>query len=396
MYDLKQTSQAMLTIDINWRKANRIHHEEFFVPAFNFYRDIFPGSFLEQICSPMVFNRRISKTANPGDLVPPYDKNQVVSLPLNAVKEKAASLCRGRFYPKGILSGIPGIFSENRQPFKLTDKTPSSIIVDLHHPLADIPLEIGFRFSPLASMSEERGGSCTDWIEMALDGPGMQSSLFDDFLTDLPLEREDETADPIFYKPERLVHHVDTTASKHLSNIYASFLSKGDQVLDLMAGWVSHLPENLGLSEVVGLGMNLNEMNANPALTQKIVHDLNADTVLPLEDAQLDAVICSLSIEYLTRPKAILKEVLRVLKPGGRFIVGFSNRFFPEKAFKGWEAMHDFERMGFVLALIETASQFQNLETYSVRGYPRPYDDRHFPSLRHSDPIYVVTAVKRS
>ena len=38
----------------------------------------------------------------------------------------------------------------------------------------------------------------------------------------------------------------------------------------------SYLPEDLSFSEVVGLGMNADEMAANPRLTKRVVQDLNA------------------------------------------------------------------------------------------------------------------------
>ena len=45
----------------------------------------------------------------------------------------------------------------------------------------------------------------------------------------------------------------------------------------------------------------------------------------------------------------MLAEVARVLKPDGRFIVTFSNRWFPPKAIRVWEMLHEYERIGLVL-----------------------------------------------
>ncbi|WP_320042339.1 class I SAM-dependent methyltransferase [uncultured Desulfobacter sp.] len=94
--------------------------------------------------------------------------------------------------------------------------------------------------------------------------------------------------------------------------------------------------------------------------------------VLPYEDAGFDHAVCSLSVEYLTHPVTVFKEVARVLKPGGRFIVSFSNRWFPEKSISLWENLHEFERVGLVMAFFDSAGCFKDLETRSVRGYPRP------------------------
>jgi hypothetical protein len=117
-------------------------------------------------------------------------------------------------------------------------------------------------------------------------------------------------------------------------------------VLDLMASWESHLPADHGLGEIVGLGLNEEELNANRLFGDHLVHDLNREPRLPFDDASFDAVICSLSVEYLTQPFEAFAEVARVLRPGGRFITTFSNRWFPPKVIRTWEQLHEFERLG--------------------------------------------------
>ena len=51
----------------------------------------------------------------------------------------------------------------------------------------------------------------------------------------------------------------------------------GARVLDLMSSWVSHLPPERAYAKVVGQGMNPDELDANPRLTESFVQDLNAD-----------------------------------------------------------------------------------------------------------------------
>jgi SAM-dependent methyltransferase len=80
----------------------------------------------------------------------------------------------------------------------------------------------------------------------------------------------------------------------------------------------------------------------------------------------------------------------RVLKPGGTAVMTFSNRWFPPKAIRIWKELHEFERMGLVLEYFIRSGRFKGLETLSMRGIPRPWDDRYFPQLRFSDPIYAV------
>jgi SAM-dependent methyltransferase len=125
-------------------------------------------------------------------------------------------------------------------------------------------------------------------------------------------------------------------------------------------------------------------------LTGHTVQDLNTNPSLALNDNTFDSVFCSLSVEYLTDPVTIFKEVARVLKPGGNFIVSFSNRWFPEKNIRIWENLHDFERLGLVTEYFLKSGLYKEISTISSRGYPRPYDDDHFPQLLVSDPLYAV------
>jgi SAM-dependent methyltransferase len=152
----------------------------------------------------------------------------------------------------------------------------------------------------------------------------------------------------------------------------------------------SHLDPALELSSVTGLGMNADELAANERLSERVVHDLNRDTVLPYPDAGFDAVICTVSVEYLVRPFEVFREVARVLRPGGKFIVTFSNRWFPPKAIGVWADLHPFERMGLVLEYFLRDGLFRNLNTFSLTGLPRPQDDKYASQMQWSDPVYSV------
>lgn len=145
--------------------------------------------------------------------------------------------------------------------------------------------------------------------------------------------REDETPDAQFYGPARLVTHIDDRAIAAVGQAYVQLGVRG-RVLDLMSSWVSHLTERP--DELTVLGMNPVELANNPMADHRIVHDLNADPRLPVPDQRYDAVVCTVSVDYLTRPIEVFEEVNRVLAPGGRFVCTFSNRLFPTKAVRGW------------------------------------------------------------
>lgn len=159
---------------------------------------------------------------------------------------------------------------------------------------------------------------------------------------DLPPEafvREDESDDELFYAPPRLVTHIDDQAIAALTAFYGRVLKPGGQVLDLMSSWVSHLPADLPLGEVIGHGMNAEELAANPRLTRSFVQDLNRDPALPLAGDGLDAALCCVSVQYLTRPVEVFAEVRRALRPGAPFFVSYSNRCFWTKAVAAWRQL---------------------------------------------------------
>lgn len=130
-------------------------------------------------------------------------------------------------------------------------------------------------------------------------------------------------------------------------------------------------------------------MTANRHLADSCVHDLNTDPRLPYPDSTFDVVLCNLSIEYLTQPASVIRETARVLKPAGNLLISFSDRWFPPKATNPWQELHEFERLGYVIQLCW--SSFDNPQTTTYRNWPRPVDDKHFPQISTSDPLYVVT-----
>jgi SAM-dependent methyltransferase len=160
-----------------------------------------------------------------------------------------------------------------------------------------------------------------------------------DDLPELPPEaflKEDMSPDPQFYQQPRFVTHIDESAVAAVTGLYRAAFPAGGTVLDLMGSWVSHLPPEVAYAEVIGHGMNEEELKANPRYTRWFRQDLNADPVLPLADASIDAAAICVSVQYLQRPVAVFREVRRVLKSGGVFAITFSNRCFPTKAIAIW------------------------------------------------------------
>lgn len=191
--------------------------------------------------------------------------------------------------------------------------------------------------------------------------------------------RHDDQDDTVFYAPPRLVTHIDDRAIAAVTDLYDELGVPEGRVLDLMSSWVSHLsrrPEG-GL---VALGMNAVELQANRLADEIVVRDLNVELRLPFDDASFDAVLCCVSIDYLVRPVEVLREVARVLAPGGVVVLTFSNRCFPTKAIRGWLATDEDGRVAIVRSYLERAG-FADVTT-DLRTQPR----------RGLDPLYAAWA----
>ena len=160
--------------------------------------------------------------------------------------------------------------------------------------------------------------------------------------------RADESDDELFYRDARFVAHIDDATIEALTQLYREIIAPGSRVLDLMSSWLSHLPPEVAYERVSGLGMNREELAANPRLDDFAVHNLNRDPELPHDDEQFDVVINAVSVQYLTRPREVFASVRRVLRPGGLHVVAVSHRMFSEKAVAGWQAMSPQDRVAVV------------------------------------------------
>jgi hypothetical protein len=174
--------------------------------------------------------------------------------------------------------------------------------------------------------------------------------------------RLDDEDDSVFYEPARLVLHIDNHAVTVLTRLYREILPAGGVLLDLMSSWVSHLPKDVDYAEIIGHGMNAEELAGNPRLSRWFVQNLNRDTVLPLADASVDAAMICVSIQYLQQPVAVLREIARVLRPGGVLVVSFSNRCFWTKAVAVWRGLDDNGHARLV-ELYLTHAGFEHIET---------------------------------
>ncbi|GBR72045.1 hypothetical protein AA103587_2672 [Gluconobacter kanchanaburiensis NBRC 103587] len=167
--------------------------------------------------------------------------------------------------------------------------------------------------------------------------------------------RANSEPDTIFFAQRVPDSLMDMGAQTAVTALYQTALPVGGSVLDLMAGTLSHYPEEAKFERVVGLGVSKVALDANPVLGERIVQDLNDVTTLPFDDESFDAVTLCDGLAYLTQPLAVLTEVVRVLKPGAPLILTFSDQFHAAKAVAIWQALEPADRVRLTSVLMSRA-----------------------------------------
>ncbi len=193
-------------------------------------------------------------------------------------------------------------------------------------------------------------------------------------------DRTDSSPDSGFYAFDRLVTHIDQRAIAAVGSLYERLGLHEGSVLDVMSSWISHF--QVQPPDLVVLGMNAAELAANPMATDAIVHDLNASAAMPFfANDRFDAATCCVSIDYLTRPIDVMREVARIVKPGGLFVCTFSNRCFPTKAIRGWLSASDEQHCTIVARFFALSGGWEPAEAA-----------RCTPPNTPGDPLYAVWA----
>ncbi len=191
--------------------------------------------------------------------------------------------------------------------------------------------------------------------------------------------RDDERQDALAYREPHFATHLSASASAAAEARYRELLPPDGHILDLMAGFVSHLPD--AYARVTGLGLNVDELERNPRLSDHLVLDLNLPGFLPFFDRSLNGVVCTEGVQYLVRPTEVFAEVARSLEPGAPFIVAFSHSLFESKAVLAWRAADDAARLRLVRSYFG-----------AVPELGRTYSD-HFEPVE-GDPLYIVWAFR--
>ncbi len=205
-------------------------------------------------------------------------------------------------------------------------------------------------------------------------------------------QKLDNGNDLDFYNVPRLVTHVDEGFIDSLTSLYRDRLSPNTRIFDMMSSWVSHLPNEMNFECVEGHGLNAEELAKNLRLDRYFIQNLNQDLKLPLTDSSFDAVLNTVSVQYLQYPEAIFAEIYRILKPDGIAIISFSNRMFYNKAIAMWRDASETDRVELVKRYFQSVAGFSHPETI-VRVSDTPNLLRMI-GIGSGDPFYAVIAQK--
>lgn len=303
-----------------------------------------------------------------------------------------SSWSRGQFMKAGIISASASVFVTAEDPAiaavaESTQKTPRYI---------ENEIQMKYGTGPDGN-PRVRGvlvrrftGDSTPWtfpikpVSLLKIWPESPPFSPEDFL------RADQQDDGSFYAIPRFVYHIDEAAVSSLTQYYRKSIPPNSSILDICSSWVSHYPLEFPkiMKRISGTGMNALELKANDQLSDFAPKNLNIDYTLPYPDSTFDVVTCVVSIDYLIHPIEVLKEVHRVLKPGGKVIISQSNRCFPSKAIAMWLKMNDRQHLELINGYFQYAGGFGPREAYDITAEGGPPD--------YKDPTFVITAKKES
>lgn len=394
-----QSKKASLEFSISYGSSYGSHLDRLYCEGVDFWRDLFPGDMVE-ILSNLTPGNSYSTNFNPGILVPPFSPKNIFAFHRGLFDEKRGPSqlpVVGRYYPKGFAWKPLNSFKEDNTPFRIIALEGDNLVVDQNHPLAQYPLTFSALMVEDQPNRKQRGGSLQDIAELVTgNGPGMYlpGKKLLDIYHNYPFQPTLSGNDEAYYKKPRLVHHLDQTARSHVQHVYEKMINPGDRVLDFMASWDSHLSPKLAACPVTGLGLNEQELKHNRMLQDFVVHNVNLNPILPFTANSFEVVICTVSIEYLLYPREIMEEIARILVPDGLFIVTVSDRWFTGKEISCWKDLHPFERLGHVVHYFTSSPSFTDLHTETVRGYPRPVDDKYSSKTEISDNLYFLWGSK--
>ena len=164
--------------------------------------------------------------------------------------------------------------------------------------------------------------------------------------------------------------------SRHIEYFVAN--TNNGRILEIGSNSICSIPKSISFHEKVVVKLSPNAFNlaiANNDFTNVIEIDPSNDDIsgykLPYEGSSFDHIIFSSGIEYIKEPTIFLKEVLRVLKPGGRCFIAFTSsglNSINQKPLKMWTTMNDEQKIWIAGAYFHYSGgkSFENIEGYDL------------------------------
>ncbi len=170
-----------LIFHLKWKSCSATHTDALQASRINVWRDVLPSAMLHELMSREAGERLDMQLTN-GNGVAAYDASNLFDIKNyqfdRRFRPNTITVPQlGRFYPRGLLRGVNGIFRANIQPFRCVGLNNGHITVDFNHPLAGKDLNLTAVVGKVANKAIERGGTSVDWMENLLSGPCMQARL---------------------------------------------------------------------------------------------------------------------------------------------------------------------------------------------------------------------------
>ena len=136
---------AGIEFTLNWASELAHHADRLYLPRVDLWRDFLPGALADAV-APLAVGESAGERFAAGELVAAYDKGLVREIGDKQFNRKFGHLVVeprvGRFYPRGMIAGVAGIFPEEYKPFRVVGRSKDRLKVDLNHPLAAFDLEL--------------------------------------------------------------------------------------------------------------------------------------------------------------------------------------------------------------------------------------------------------------
>ena len=202
-------------------------------------------------------------------------------------------------------------------------------------------------------------------------------------------QKIDESNDEDFYSSPKFVYHLDANFRTYLSSVYKNEIKDNSTVVDLMSSWDSYLPLEGKYKQVIGHGLNKDELEKNKILDSFWNQNFNLNQKIPLDSSSIDYCLMVAAFQYLQYPEALIRDIARILSNEGKIIISFSNRAFWHKAPNIWTTSTEEERLKYVRKVL-ISNGFEEPRII------RKFNDTSFnflPFLKN-DPFYCLIATK--